>query len=534
MFSLRTEKLIGTSMPLNSNTYIPMSSSLNQSNTHINIDFNNGIIEDFVPKGTQLNNIKKEIYVYDSVCGPTVDLLADLPFSDFTLTGISDKKVLDIYQNSLNELSINQMLRDIVVSYLVLGVYVGSLLFDEGRGIFTDLATHDIEYCDILPIPLSGYEPKVDMKVSPEMQKFIRSKDPRDREAQKEISSKLRAQILRGGSIPLEPMSTIVLERPSLPGITDFSYYSRVIPMWLIEKALVRGTIIGAWRRQRSILHVLAGNESWEPNANQLGELANLFISADQDPQGAVIVTRDGIETSEIRSGSDFWKVSDDWDVFATAKMRALGISDSFLSGEMSYNTLEISLSVFIEKLKALRAYITKKVFTEKIFLLLAKVHKFKKRKEVELTHHYRMVSKETTQSGSYLIPEITWHKQLSPESDREYVDLLSTAEEKGVPIPLRKIAAASGLEMDKVLESLDDDIKVRKQIAEYKNRLKKEIGGSGEENEEGGEEGMWSNFDEKIKQIADKIPDEMVLTGKQAGELLKKTTNIIPLKKEN
>jgi intein/homing endonuclease len=1016
MFNIRAEKLIGSTVSMSGHT--PMSASLSSSTTALASDYSAGVIEDFVQSEKIMADLYREIYTYDPVAGPAVDLLTTMPFSDFNLIGVSDPAVLRIFEDSLAELNVVELLQNITTSYLVLGQFIGSLLFNESQGIFTDVIAHNPDFCDIVDIPLKGYTPKIDLRVSPEMKKFLRSSDPRDREAQKEISPELRAKMMKGSKIALEPLSTLYVVRRSIPGVEKLSYYSRILPMWLIEKALIRGTIIGSWRRQRSILHLTCGSEEWEPSNAQLGELAQMFIAADQDPQGAVIATRNAIETNEVRSGSDFWKASDEWDLFANAKMRALGINDGFLclsgdsyistskgllqirdicdknglkkdqykkldltvkgysnkvvkatrwyyrgkrsvlelntrlgyslkctpdhkiltlsknltpiwkeakkfkeddylfidvsqknlyskklklnltdpilnpkdhsskkpdkvpkymtpelayilglivaegglgrlktciananegilkkyescvqevfgkihiskykyknkigetkeingyectnnlvcwdyeinsiyishwlqeigliwnthsyhklipksifksdrasklsfiagfldgdgvveprgiafcssslkmlgqfrtlitdlgflcysmedhpqglilngststllyeeikgylghsykkdiqtsyitprrqgvpvdmirdflisrhierevnvgewfrddddkpvlierwgqiaspflgsvvgktkqengvwllrssykknkyeelffvlkkispilyknikyimdkayvieplsyikkcgktdlydlsidrrevpafvannivvhnSGDASYSTLEQALSVFVENIRTLRDNITNKVFYEKIFLLLAKFHKFKKLTQAELSHNVRtsgytrlLGTKDSAESSKYMIPAIAWSKQLTPQSDREYVDMLTAAEEKGIPIPLRMIATASGVSMDKVIESFDEDVELRKKIAAYKEKLKKEVPTSGTEEEEGGE--AWAsvqskiNVEDPIEEIAKRVPDETILTGKQAGEIIKKST---------
>ena len=254
MFKLNYSKLSGNVMGSNKASIYGTGSSAYMLPTN----YESKLLDDMIGSNNKLtlNSLYREIYLYDSVSGPAVDLMSTLPWSDCVITGISDKSVIRIYEDSLSELNIHSLMIQLSVSYLVLGSVIGSLIFDEGKGIFTDLSIHDPDICEIMPIPLKGYDPKIDLKVSAEMKKFLRSKDPRDKEALSEIPNELFLALLKKEKIQLEPLNTIYLSRSNVPGIHSLSYYTRILPIWLIEKALMRGTIIGAWRRQRAITHI--------------------------------------------------------------------------------------------------------------------------------------------------------------------------------------------------------------------------------------------------------------------------------------
>lgn len=539
MFSINQAKLLGMSLPLETKLQATTTST-----TSIVADFSGGLLDNFISKQNQVvvNQLYREIYSYDHISGPAVDLMAMMPFSDFTISGVEDSNVKRIFEESLHELKTQTLMKHLTTCYLVFGRVVGSLIFNDTRGIFTDIILHNLDNCEFLPIPLRGYDPKINIRITPDISKFLRSKDFRDKEALAELPNKLLGQLLKGGKLELDPISTLYLSRSNIPGTEGMSYYTRILPMWLIEKALIRGTIVGAWRRQRSILHVVAGDDAWDPSATQLQELATLFLSADQDPQGAVVVTKNGVSTNEVR-GPEFWKVSDDWDAFANAKMRALGIEEGFLSGSSSYNALDVSMSVFIENIRSYREYITRTVFYEKIFMLLSKFHNFVKRTEAELTHRVRVngyqkltASKDLRFGSEFIIPEIIWAKSLKPETDSALLDLLNSANEKGIPVPLRNIAIAAGLNIDKVLSSLEEDLAIRKKIAEYQARLKKEgLGGASEESSEesGGEDySSEETPSETEEQPSEEAPaettdtvaastNELVLSAEQAEKLI-------------
>jgi hypothetical protein len=491
-------------------------------------------MESMLPKqGIELNKLYRKIYQYDSVSGAAVDLMAMLPFSDFSVSGVEDKAVLQVYQDTLEHLNIRTLMPQMAVEFLTIGSLVGTMVYNDTYGIFTDIIVQDPDYLELLPIPLQGYDPKVDLKVPPEFRKFLTSKDARDQQAKRELPQELITKLL-SGKVALDPLTTLYCARKTYPKDTGTSYLSRIVPFYMLEQILLEGTIQGAQRRQRAIMHITAGSEDWEPTEGQLEELIEMFISADLDPIGAVVATKRDVDVGEVRSGGDFWKVTDEWDSLTQAKMRSLGINEAFLTGDATYNTMEAALSVFIETLRAFRFFMTQRIFYATMFPLLARVHRFVKRKQSELDHNIRITGRGnigTKRSGSQdiplkdlIIPEIQWHKQLQPQYDESYLSILSTVEEAGIPIPLRVWAAAGGFSIEKILDGMEEDKETRRKIGDYKKEIAKYAG----EEEEG-----YGLTDEptkpnRQKRTRPKAEDRLAIMGRAANNNDPKTAAVI------
>jgi hypothetical protein len=102
-----------------------------------------------------------------------------------------------------------------------------------------------------------------------------------------------------------------------------------------------------------------------------------------------------------------------------------------------------------------------------------------------------------------YEMPSIHWHKQLKPEADQAYMEMLSALTEKGVPISIRMLAAAGGVRIDDIINGFDEDKEVRTKIAEYLDEIK-DIGGPavGPQDEQGGEFSSIKNHRNKLLQL--------------------------------
>lgn len=278
--------------------------NLNRFNTPTDDLTRDSVIEEWLPKNPiLLNKLFRIVHRFDSIAGPAVDLISIMPFSDVTLVGVNDPEILKVYEQTVAELHVETLLPEIAAEFLVIGRVIGSLLFDSKRGIWTDIVLQDPDYCEITNIPLRGHDPKIDMKVSDDFKKFLYSKDPRDEDAKKDIPKNFLEQLERYEIIPLDPVSTLYLPRRTYP--SDFigsSIYYRILPFFALEKCLINGTLIAAKRRQRSILHVTVGEtDLWEPEEDDISTIAGMFMQADEDPQGAIVATRKGVETNEVR-----------------------------------------------------------------------------------------------------------------------------------------------------------------------------------------------------------------------------------------
>lgn len=417
----------------------------------------------------------REIFEYDTVAGPAIELIANLPFSEFTLVGVDDKAVLDVYMQSLENIKILNLLREIVREMYVVGYVVVSLIFSDSEGVWKDAIVHDPLYIEITPIPVHGFDPKFDFVVPKELKKFLASNDPRDVDARSVIPKAMIEQLQKSKKIPLEPLNTLYVPRKVKPNDIGTSCLKRIAPLYILEKELLIGTIDASKRRQRSILHLSVGiQDVWEPTPEEIQSIAELFLQADSDPQGGIVATRYGVETTEVRTATDFWRVSEEEDFLVAAKLRSLGINEEFLSGSATYSTMEVALSVFIEMLRSLRQEITQRVFYEKLFPVLAKVHEFYERSEADLKHAVR------TSKGKkrLLIPRVHWQKQLRPEADADYLNVLDMVAGKGVPVTLRTWASAAGLDLDSLIRNLDEDAKLRELIKKKMPKEEEETGG--------------------------------------------------------
>lgn len=436
------------------------------------------LMNDITPKDeSTLMRLCDTIYESDAVAGPAVDLISTIPWSDWSLTGIKDPAVMRTYEDAMEMIDPLTTMPKWTKEFLMYGRFISTMLYDQNEGTWTGMIPHNPKYVTITPTPLHGFDPLLDLTASPEMAAFLASKDKRYNLAKAKMPEQMLKD-LKKGMHPMEPLNTLFVPRQVT--MTDWkgtSMFMRILPYWAIEQALMASTIASSRRRTRSILHIVVGREGqWEPEAADLDSVTSLFQATEEDPVGAIIATRDGITANEIRSGSDFWKISEEADYLKGMKLNAFGLSETFLTGEASYNTMDATMSVFMENIKYLRNYLETKVFEHKLFDVIARANGFVKRKEADRAHGVRtsLASKTSLREGMKLsrkdlmLPTINWTKNLSPESDANYIEILKSVAEQGIPVPLKRWAAAGGIDLNDLENSLEEDKEIRERLKKY------------------------------------------------------------------
>ncbi len=442
-------------------------------------------------------NIYRDMYYHDPVAGCVVDLYSTLPFSEFTLSGAQDK-YLEPANEVIERLNFRTIFPQATTDYLVTGSFLSSMLFNRSTRTFEDLMTHRIDNAEVNPLPFVSQDPIIKMTVPEEIRETLKLDSPRITALRNRLGNDFFDQLL-GETLELDPLSTIYVPRRSFSFGGGTSMYKRILPLFLIEKNLYRGTIIESGKRQRGIMHLQLGDgDQWEATPEDMDAALELFQNADADPLGAIVATRLGVMVDELRAGGDFWKVTDIWDQTTQFKLRALGMSEAFLSGEANYSTMEGSLTVMLESLRSYRDHMTRCTLYNKVFPLVSMLNGFKKTRAGRIVKSNEdLMAGDIEQrlrvqnDGSRLfIPQVHWNKALKPEGDQAYMDMLTAMRDNGIPVPIRALAAAGGFNLDNLLAQSEEDLAITRRLAVYKKELDKAQGKSAD----GGDMGSFSS----------------------------------------
>lgn len=459
------------------------------------------IIEDWIPRQpTMLHLLMRRIYLRDSIAGSVIDIYSTLPWGKlYELIGIDDPKISQMYHDMIESLNIWGDLPMISREFLIIGRMIASLPFNETTGLWDAMVPIDPDQAKITPMPFSSTKPLVDVLSSPGWREFARSVDPRVVELKESMNKDLLAIFQNSsGYFPLEPMNTLFLaRRVNQYDHIGTSFFTRILPAWAYETALWDASLTGVRRRNRSILLVTAGiEETWEANDGDLSALTQIFMQADEDPTGAVIAVRNGVELSEVRDPTAIWGISQEFEFLSTLKMRALGVSEAYLSGDANVSNMETARTSLGKAVAAFRDNMLRDIFAKQLFPAFARIHNFQKRTQAQLSHRIRIEPGRIARVAEYdrrmrecerlspwgfpeitakqaldvpleslIMPRLITEDTLRPEQDTAYMDLLDKLKENGVPIPLRIWASSAGYDLDKAMAMMEEDILIKKRL---------------------------------------------------------------------
>jgi hypothetical protein len=415
-----------------------------------------------IPDSSALAYFYRDMYLHDNVAGSCVDIQSVFPFSDWELRGL-DEKDLHVFNTALERLNLRELLPQISVSYLTDGFYSGSLVYDGKAKNFMDILTHDALNCGVTASPFNNIDPTVRVSVSGAVNQFLSGST----EYAKQYLATMPASfvdLLRKGSFVLDPVTTIFTARRGLTDRAYQSYLHRILPMYMIEKAMYRGTLIEANRRQRAMSHVSVGDDLWTPTSEELSMIVQQFQAAEQDPLGGWITTRNAVQVSDLRPGGDFWKWTDMSDTMVGYKLRALGISEALLSGDASFASAESAYSSFLESVSAYRTHLTNNIFYKKIFPLLAVANgMIKDNTKKSSTDSVVDFLFNTANRQNLKQPTLHWHKDLTARTEDNTMDMLEKVKDvTGMNVPLKTWLAAAGVDKDTLVRDHREDAELR------------------------------------------------------------------------
>lgn len=195
---------------------------------------------------TQWNKYARLFYKCDAVIPTVVDMLAELSFGDFTLSGDGvEGDVKKDMEASLDACRVQQRLPDMAREYFMLGEAGVHNYFDEEKGYWSYIAIHNPDQLEVIQTPFLPMEPVVEFRPDPTLREILLSQHPMLRELRESLPPEMVAAVIGGRNITLAPNNFTFLARKLHPyEMRGTSILSRLWRILMFEDCFPAGVLV--------------------------------------------------------------------------------------------------------------------------------------------------------------------------------------------------------------------------------------------------------------------------------------------------
>lgn len=432
-------------------------------------------------------------YKLDPIIGTCIDLFAEMPWSDFQMSGEGvEGEIKDALEFMVEETQFRAILPYLVREFMVIGEVAPHLFWDDNEGLWTYIALHNPDQLEVLWAPfLPNMDPIVEFRPDDKLRQVLMSAHPQMQALREDIPPELVAALASGANVPLSPVNCTFIARRLHPyDVRGTSIISRMWRILMYEDSIFNASIAIARRAAAPLKVAKLGdrNTGWMPDAAQEQRLMELLIQSEVDP-AAWIVYNYGIEFDLVGTQERAWKIDQSAEFIERTKLLALGISKSFLHGEVTYASAASGLTVFLQRLKALREFFESTWIYPRFFRPVAEMNRWIKPTQAELEHKVRTKRsrRELRESNRYILPKLEWNRPLDPSIDSAMIQAYTALAGLGVKFSKTTMASLVNRDYEAELERTVTEAKKEQELLQQHPELQMALMGGGGEGGGGG-----------------------------------------------
>ena len=417
------------------------------------------------------NRYWRLFYKLDPVIGTAVDMFAELPWSDFSLSGDGvDGEVRDTLETMCQETRLRSLLPYFVREFLVVGEACPHLFYDDDKGMWSHIAMMNPDQLDVIYAPFIKMDPIVEFVPDDRLREVLSSNNEMLRHVRDTMPPELVSKLVSRQHIPLAPTNFTLLARKLHPyDVRGTSIVSRMWRILMLEDAIFNATIQTARRHAGPIKVAKLGDPAtgWIPGPEQEKRLLQLLAEAELDVN-AWLVYHYGINFELVGTTERVMMIDRQWDVIERVKLVALGINKSFLHGEVTYASAASGLTIFLQRLRAMREYFENSWLYPKFFLPVAQMNGWIKPTQAELSGRVRVrrSHQELLEDHRYIMPKIEWDRSLDPSVDGEMISAAQSLEQLGVKFSKTTLFSMANRSYEDELRQRGADAAMEKTLA--------------------------------------------------------------------
>jgi hypothetical protein len=411
------------------------------------------------------NRYWRLFFKLDPVIGTGIDMYAEMPWGDSKLSGEGmTGEIRECYETSWEAVQIPQLLAQIVREYLVVGEAIPHLFWSNEESCWTYCAMHNPDSLEVIDSQMIAMNPIVEFVPDDKLRQILVSPDPDLARIREGMPPELLQQLYARQNIRLDTdLNATFIARKLHPYETrGTSILSRMWRVLMYEDAVFSASIATARRHAGPLKIAKLGNAqtNWVPGPEHERRFLELVAQAEMDPH-AWVVYHYGLQLEAFGTTDRVMNIGREWDVIERIKLVALGISKSFLTGELTFASATAGLQVFLRRLLAMRTFFTEVWLKPKFFLPIAMINNFVKPTTAEVNHRIKVKRSPTElrERKRYITPTVEWANKLNPQIDKDLIDAYKKLEEMGIRISKTKKAGAANLSYeDETRRGIEED----------------------------------------------------------------------------
>ena len=416
----------------------------------------------------EANYYWRMFYKIDPFFGTAVDMYSGMMVSDFdiVLTNSSDKTIQNQLKDMCEEVNFLEKFQHLVKEYLVVGEALPHCFFDSEQGMWSYIAFHNPDFIEIQDSPILDMDPIINFLPDDCLRELLTANTPESVEIRKRLPSEFVSKVLARQKIRMSPLNCSYVPRKLHPyDERGTSLASRLWRIWMVEDAVYNSTI-ATFRRHAAPLKVLKlgdPNTGWIPDPSTEQNLLRMLAQAEMDPQSWIVYNY-GINFEAWGANERAITLSREHDTIEKVKLVALGLSKSFLSGEITYAAAKSGLQVFLRRLLSLRQFFENSWILPKFFAPIIAINDWTKSTPSEVNHRYRIkrTAQEIEEKGLLITPKLKWRNKLDPTVDEETLRAYLQLKQFGFDVSMDTIGS---------VVSLDWKDETRKKVEEFKEK---------------------------------------------------------------
>lgn len=446
----------------------------------------------------EMNKNARVFFRHDGTSATLINMLSEQAFGEFKITGKGvDGAVKKTFEECLTALDVESVGPAIISELLITGESLVRHSWDTTRGIFTHAAFIPTDDVRVFWSPRLPMDPIVDIPPDADIKGLMQVRDhPAVNSYLRDMPKELLAAVEANKYMTLNPRLTSFMTRRMHPyDVRGTSIYTRMWRVLMWEDALFSAAVATARRMAGPIKLWKLGNPQFFTPPERVADLKAAIANQEFDPAGHIFWDF-AIAVDLIGANQQVLNPTTYYPLIEQIKLAAFGVAKAVLSGEVNYSASATSLTLFMQRLSALRNLVVRNYLMPKVFRMVAKANGFYLSRKKSSTDSAAMQSRQAwlmsrqgqlskgrakdraeaeaafaqdAESDSDLIvPDLVWARTLDPKIDSERINAMQQLSSIGLKFSRKTMFGSAGVDYEDEMSQLFVE---GKQLAELARR---------------------------------------------------------------